>query len=45
MKIANLIDKIKGVATEANDNEICRTIIVVQNEDGTYMEVTSDEDN
>ena len=46
MKISNLINKIKGIATETNGNaEKYETIIVVQNEDGTYTEVTSDEDN
>jgi len=46
MKISNLINKIKGIAIEANgDENNCETIIVVKNEDGTYTEVTSDEDN
>ncbi len=46
MKISNFINKMKGIAVDVNDNEdSCDTVIIVKNEDGTYMEVTSDEDN
>lgn len=46
MKISNLINKIKGVATEVNGKEDKgETIIVIRNTDGTYTEVTSDADN
>ena len=45
MRISNLIDKIRGIATEQNDDNNCETVIMVKNEDGTYMEVISDEDH
>ena len=46
MKLANMIEKIRGIATEANDYEKINTnIIIIRNSDGTYTEVTSDEDN
>lgn len=46
MKISNFINKIKGIAVDVNDHEdSCETVIMVKNEDGTYTEVTSDEDN
>lgn len=46
MKVLDLINKIKGIATELNNHEgDCETVAIVKNEDGTYTEVTSDEDN
>ncbi len=45
MRISNFINKIKGIATESNNDNSCETVIIVKNEDGTYTEVTSDEDN
>ena len=46
MKFSNLIDRLKGIATEASDFEDVRdTVIMIKNEDGTYVEVTSDEHN
>lgn len=42
----NIIERIKGIATEANNYEDVKTnIIIKRNEDGTYVEVTSDEDD
>ena len=46
MKLSNFINKMKGIAIERNDCEDdCNTVIIVKNEDGTYTEVMSDEDN
>lgn len=46
MKLKNIIEKIRGIATESNDYEDANTnIVIIRNSDGTYMEVTSDEDN
>ena len=46
MRISNFINKIKGIAVESNDYEdSCETVIIVKNEDDTYTEVTSNEDN
>ena len=46
MGLRNMIEKIRNIATEANDYEKVDTnIIMVRNSDGTYTEVTSDEDN
>lgn len=46
MVIKNIVNKFKGIATEANDYEDAKTnIIIERNEDGTYAEVTTDENN
>lgn len=46
MAIENIIEKIRGIAIEANDYEDVNTnIIIKRNDDGTYTEVTTDEDN
>lgn len=46
MKILNLIDKLKDIATEIGDFEDTHdTIIMIKNEDGTYTEVKSDDHN
>ena len=46
MKLKNIIERLRGIATESNDYESTETnIILKRNEDGTYMEVTSHEDN
>lgn len=46
MIIRNIIEKIRGIATEANDYEDVNTnIIIKRNDNGTYTEVTTDEDN
>lgn len=46
MGLRNIIEKLRGIATEANDYEDANTnIVIVRNDDGTYTEVTSDEDN
>jgi hypothetical protein len=46
MKLKNIIEKFRGIATEANDYEDTDTnIIIIRNDDGTYTEVTSNEDN
>ena len=44
MVFKKIIEKIKGVATEANDYEDVNTnIVVTRDEDGVCTEVTSDE--
>lgn len=46
MKILNLIDKLKDIATEIGDfKDNHDTIIMIKNEDGTYTEVKSDDNN
>jgi hypothetical protein len=46
MRLRHIINKLRNIATEANDYDDANTnIIIVRNEDGTYTEVTSDEDN
>ncbi len=46
MGLRNMIEKIRNIATEANDYDDANTnIVIVRNSDGTYTEVTSDEDN
>ena len=46
MGLRNIIEKFRNIATEANDYEKADTnIIIIRNSDGTYTEVTSDEDN
>ena len=46
MKLKNIIEKFRGIATEANDYEDADTnIVIIRNSDGTYTEVTTDEDS
>lgn len=46
MRILDLINKIKGIATEPNDHtDDCDAVVIVKKEDGVYTEVTSDEDD
>ena len=46
MKLIHIISKLRNIATEANDYDDANTnIVIVRNDDGTYTEVTSDEDN
>ena len=46
MGLRSVIEKIRNIATEANDYEKVDTnIVIIRNSDGSYTEVTSDEDN
>lgn len=46
MGLRNMIERIRNIATEANDyDDVNTNIVIVRNSDGTYTEVTSDEDN
>lgn len=44
-KINNLIDAIRKVSTEDEFDEDCGTRIMIRNEDGTYTEVTSNDED
>ena len=46
MGLRHIVEKARNIATEANDYEKVDTnIVIIRNSDGTYTEVTSDEDN